>query len=397
MYISLSKEIENLIIKNQKEKTVNEYAFNDENAVRRNLNTHDKPNAIRSNFIRDIDKIMNCPYFSRYEDKTQVFSLYKNDDITHRSLHVQFVSRIARTIGKALSLNLELIEAIALGHDIGHTPFGHAGEYVLDELYFNHTNRHFNHNIQSYRVLDKIFNYNLTLQTLDGIISHNGELELDEYRPAALNDFSELDEKIENSYTKEGFVRTLVPSTLEACVVRIADIIAYIGKDRQDAILTKSVKDFNFTHGEIGVFNAEMINNITTNIIENSYGKPYIKMSKEYFQALQTAKQENYQKIYSAEKTQSQTSSVLKPMMSKMYDKLLYDMHNHNKYSYIFTHHIGYINKSHYKRKSPYENIEPNQIVVDYIASMTDDYFIDLFNNLFPDNTLDLRYKGYFD
>ncbi len=397
MYITLSKEIENLIIKNQKEKIVNEYAFNDENAVRRNLNTHDKPNAIRSNFIRDIDKIMNCPYFSRYEDKTQVFSLYKNDDITHRSLHVQFVSRIARTIGKALNLNLELIEAIALGHDIGHTPFGHAGEYVLDELYFNHTNRHFNHNIQSYRVLDKIFNYNLTLQTLDGIISHNGELELDEYRPAALNDFSELDEKIENSYTKEGFVRTLVPSTLEACVVRIADIIAYIGKDRQDAILTKSVKDFNFTQGEIGVFNAEMINNITTNIIENSYGKPYIKMSKEYFQALQTAKQENYQKIYNAEKTQSQTSSVLKPMMSKMYDKLLYDMHNNNKYSYIFTHHIGYINKSHYKRKLPYENIEPNQIVVDYIASMTDDYFIDLFNNLFPDNTLDLRYKGYFD
>ena len=104
MYNQLSKEKENLILNSKNNK--NEFAFCDEKAIRRKDNSHDYPNAIRSNFIRDIDKIMNCPYFSRYQDKTQVFSLYKNDDITHRSMHVQFVSRIARTIAKALNLNL---------------------------------------------------------------------------------------------------------------------------------------------------------------------------------------------------------------------------------------------------------------------------------------------------
>ena len=94
----------------------------------------DKANLHRPAFVREVEKILHCPYYNRYTDKTQVFSFYKNDDITRRSLHVQLVSRIARTIGKALSLNLELIEAIALGHDMGHTPFGHTGEKILDSL-----------------------------------------------------------------------------------------------------------------------------------------------------------------------------------------------------------------------------------------------------------------------
>lgn len=396
MYIKLSEEKENLIRNNRLDNKENVYAFKDENAVRRIKNPHDFPNAMRSNFIRDIDKIMNCPYFSRYEDKTQVFSLYKNDDISHRSLHVQFVSRIARTLGKALDLNLELIEAIALGHDIGHTPFGHAGEYVLDEIYFEHTNRRFNHNIQSYRVLDKIFPYNLTLQTLDGIISHNGELELDEYKPEPLKNFDELDKKIERCYTDKNYISELIPSTLEACVVRIADIIAYLGKDRQDAVLTGTAVNSDFSDSEIGVFNAEIINNITTNIVENSLGKPFIKMDREYFEALKSAKRENYEKIYFSEKTKNQTSAILEPAMKKMYEKLLYDIHNHNENSYIFSHHIDYVNKTYYKRETPYENTEQNQIVVDYIASMTDDYFIELYNELFPENDLRFDYKGYF-
>ena len=122
-YESLSEKIAEKVAL----KTENPYAFSDENAVRRNGN-HDNPTVIRPPFIRDCDKILHCPFYNRYADKTQVFSFYKNDDISRRGLHVQLVSRIARTIGRALGLNLELIEAIALGHDIGHTPFGHAGE-----------------------------------------------------------------------------------------------------------------------------------------------------------------------------------------------------------------------------------------------------------------------------
>ena len=164
-YNSLSPALEKQILTEKENGTFINFSFLDNNAKRRRENPHDSPTVLRSNFIRDVDKILNCPFYNRYADKTQVFSFNKNDDITRRSLHVQLVSRIARTIGKALNLNLELIEAIALGHDIGHTPFGHLGEKILDRLYFSFTNRHFAHNIHSVRVLDKIFPLNLTLQT----------------------------------------------------------------------------------------------------------------------------------------------------------------------------------------------------------------------------------------
>ena len=167
-------------------------AYDEKNILRRKTEKGES-SIWRTPFVQDIDKIMHCPYFSRYADKTQVYSLYKNDDMTRRSLHVQLVSRIARTIGKALHLNLDLIEAIALGHDIGHPAFAHTGERLLDELYHAHTGRHFLHNIHSVRVLDKIHPYNLTLETLNGIATHNGELELAEYHPIPVKDFAEFD------------------------------------------------------------------------------------------------------------------------------------------------------------------------------------------------------------
>lgn len=126
---------------------------------------------------------MHVPYYNRYSDKTQVFSFYRNDDISRRAFHVQLVARIARNICRMLGLNEDLAEAISLGHDIGHTPFGHAGERILNDLYHGHTGRFFNHNVHSVRVLDQMIHRNISLQTLDGIICHNGELELQEYRP----------------------------------------------------------------------------------------------------------------------------------------------------------------------------------------------------------------------
>ncbi|MCQ2387828.1 MAG: HD domain-containing protein [Clostridia bacterium] len=392
MYQELSDKIKNKI-KNEKPNL----SFADENAIRRIDNAHDYANELRSNFIRDIDKIMNCPFFPRYADKTQVLSFYKNDDITHRSMHIQFVSRIARTIGKALNLNLELIEAIAIGHDIGHTPFGHSGEYALDEIYYVKTKKHFYHNLHSVRVLDKIFPLNLTLQTLDGILCHDGELELNEYHPSPLKDFDEFDKRLENCYKKEGYIKTLSPCTLEGAVVRISDIIAYLGKDRQDAIKTNNASDSDFTDSVIGSFNAEIINNLTVNLIENSFGKDYLCLDKEHFTALQEAKRQNYQKIYYNNKTKNQTEKILFPMMSRLFDKLLEDLKNNKKDSPIFTHHIDYVNSQHYSRKYEYEKMMPEDIVVDYIASMTDDYFIDLYNHLFKDDKIQIQYKGYFD
>ena len=395
-YQSLSAELTKQILADRKNGTLPMTGFDETNAIRRN-NQRDKANVIRTAFVRDIDKIIHCPYYNRYADKTQVFSFYKNDDITRRGLHVQLVSRIARTIGKALNLNLDLIEAIALGHDIGHTPFGHAGERFLDELLFEHTGRHFSHNIHSVRVLDSIYPYNISLQTLNGIAAHDGEMELSEYYPKALDDFETFDAQIEACYIDKSNVKKLVPATLEGCVMRISDIIAYLGKDRQDAEKAQLLKNKDFEPGAIGTYNAEIINNLIVNIIENSYGKPYIRMDEAHFEALKKAKSDNYMLIYKNDSVNDVLQNTVKPMMSDVYAKLLDDLIKGDLASPIFSHHIDYVNSAHYARSIPYESTEPNQIVTDYIASMTDDYFIDLYEYLFPGSDKKITYKGYFD
>lgn len=395
-YDTLPKEIAEQIEFDRRSNKPNPFATRDSDALRRDLERHDTATALRSNFIRDIDKILNCPFYNRYADKTQVFSFYKNDDITRRSLHVQLVSRIARTIGKALSLNLELIEAIALGHDLGHTPFGHAGEKILDKLYSAHDNRHFAHNIQSVRVLDKIFNYNVSLQTLDGIAGHNGEIEKEEYHPTTLAGFNQFDNLIESCYLDSKNVSKLSPSTLEGCVVRISDIIAYLGKDRQDGTRTNTFDENDFQKNAIGNLNAEIINNLTVNIVKNSYGKNYIKLDKEYFNDLAFAKKENYTNLYLSKKAKKY-EQIIGNMMEIVYEKLLRDLTTSNLSSPIFTHHIDYVKKCYYNKACNYTDETPNQIVVDYIVSMTDDYFVELYKHLFPKRDLKIEYKGYFE
>lgn len=395
-YESLSPEITERIKSDRLCGKNTGFGFDESEVIRRD-NTRDKASIIRSAFIRDIDKIIHCPYYNRYADKTQVFSFYKNDDITRRGLHVQLVSRIARTIGKALGLNLDLIEAIALGHDIGHTPFGHAGEDFLDKLLYEHSGRHFSHNIHSVRVLDEIFPYNISLQTLSGIASHDGEMELCEYHPRNLTDFTDFDAQIEACYADKSNVKKLIPSTIEGCVMRISDIIAYLGKDRQDAERAHIIANAEFEDGAIGLYNAQIINNLIVNIVEHSYGKPYIMMDTEHFEALKKAKADNYQLIYKNDSVKSVLASTVEPMMKKLFERLLCDLTSGNFASPIFTHHIDFVNAAHYKRRLPYEKTEPAQIVADYIASMTDDYFIDLYSYLFPNGNLKIEYKGYFE
>ncbi len=373
------------------------FGFDHHNVTRRIPEPEDNTNIWRPPFSRDTDTIVHCPYYNRYSDKTQVFSLMRNDDITRRSLHVQLVSRIARTIGAALNLNLDLIESIALGHDLGHPPFAHTGETYLDELFAQHAGKHFSHNIQSIRVLDRIFPLNLSLQTLSGIAGHNGEIELEEYHPVPLSGFAEFDSLIEQSYFGRVYANRIQPSTLEGTVVRISDIIAYLGRDRQDAVRMKLVAENDFSNKAIGTINSEIINNLVVNIIENSYGRPYIKLDEEHFEALKVYKRDNYSHIYENAAAKAKLDQSVKPMMAEIYGQLLEDLRNGRHRSPIFTHHIDYVNKMYRKREVPYGTEDPHQIVVDYIASMTDDYFVDLHHFLFPDHQYRVEYKGYFD
>lgn len=364
-------------------------------AIRRHPE-HDKANLWRPAYIRDTEKIMHSLYYNRYADKTQVFSFYKNDDISHRGYHVQLVSRIARNIGRVLGLNCDLIEAIALGHDMGHTPFGHAGESFLNEIYHERTGRYFNHNVHSVRVLDSILKLNLSLQTLDGILCHNGESEFMEYRPSKLSNFDEFDKKVEKCYTDESSIKKLIPNTLEGCVVRISDIIAYIGKDRQDAIKTHTITSENiFDQSKIGKYNAAMINNLIVNILENSYGCDCIKMDEIHFKALKKAKRDNYELIYITGDNTQRYHDIIRPMFRKLYDKIFLELTSENMSSPVYKHHIAVIeNALQFRGGSDYRKTNPDQITVDFIASMTDDYFIDLYEYYFGKSQIE--YISYF-
>ena len=391
---ALTERIENDIRNN----TRPNFGTPNSNAVRRD-NTKDAPSVWRPSYARDVDKILYSPYYNRYTDKTQVFSFYKNDDISRRALHVQLVSRIARSIGSALNLNLDLIEAIALGHDIGHTPFGHAGERFLSEAYYAETGRYFNHNVHSVRVLDGIFpKLNLSLDTLNGIIAHNGEVELNRYEPLPMSSFDEFDSMVESCYVDQNNILKILPSTIEGCVMRISDIIAYLGKDRLDAEHANLAVDSGKLHDDgIGRINQEIINNLEVSIIENSYGKPYIKMDEEHFNAMKLAKQANYDLIYKNESVSKTQTEKIRPVMLKLYQRLLNDLREGNKNSPIFKHHINFVVKNRYSNGEEYLNTEHNQIVCDYIASMTDDYCKDLYDFLFPHDAVHIEYQGYFD
>ena len=398
-YLELHPEIAEMIINDQAKGKRNPYRCSDEAVLRREDRIHDKASLTRSAFGRDLEKIINIPAYNRYADKTQVFSMVENDDICRRGLHVQLVSRVARNIGRILGLNTELIEAIALGHDIGHTPFGHAGERFLNQLYQHNTGRYFNHNVHSVRVLDKLYRRNISLQSLDGVLCHNGEFEQQVLRIDPKDSFDDFDSLVEKCNYDEQNIKSLRPSTLEGCVVRVSDMIAYLGKDRQDAYEMGVLKSFNiFESTIIGKRNAEIINNLTVDIVNNSYGKDHIIMSEEVFQDLKRAKKQNYELIYFQEGVISGTGNIVESMFVDMYELLLDDLRKNNLDSPLFKHHISsLLSQSRSFDQASYLKEEANQIVVDYMASMTDSYFIALYAYLFPQSKKHIITHSYCD
>ena len=366
---------ENMLLKN---KYLGPYACLDKEAFRFEEITDDD---FRAPYYRDSDRIVYSLSYTRYMDKTQVFSFNENDNITKRMTHVQMVSKIARTIGRALKLNEDLIEAAALGHDLGHVPFGHAGEKILDEISQEVGEGYFNHNIQSVRTLMVLENNglgsNITVQVLDAIMCHNGELELQEYRPKdkTAEDFLR---ELESSYHDRDVVKSLVPMTLEGCVVRISDIISYIGRDIEDAIRIGVISRDEIPEeiaSILGTKSREIMNTINVDLMTNSLGKDYLCMSDEVFNALKALKKFNYEHIYSKSNT-PEMLALYEDMFRKVFKKCLSDVKNNNKEAHIFTIFLNemsekYINSTSDERK-----------VIDYIAGMTDDFILKEYNSI---------------
>lgn len=396
-YLQLDPRIEQAIEQDRRNGWVNPYRFDETNVIRRIANPHDDATLTRPAFIRDIEKILNVPAYNRYTGKTQVFSFVANDDICRRGLHVQLVSRIARTIGATLGLNTDLIEAIALGHDVGHTPFGHAGERYLNELYHEHTGRYFNHNVHSVRVLDYLYSRNISLQTLDGVLCHNGEFAQQVLQLGTTKVFDELDALVEACEQESKTIKTLRPSTLEGCVVRVSDMIAYLGKDRNDALSLGVLDSLDcFECSVIGLDNATIINNLTIDIINNSYGKDHICMSSDVFKDVKIAKQQNYELIYEREGMSGDSSELAREMFVELYDCLLDDAQRKDTASPVFRHHIANLSSnSRAFDTEAYLAQDPNRIVCDFIASMTDDYFMALYAYKFPTREKQINIRDY--
>ena len=355
------------------ENYLNKYASFDKDAVRLDRINKD----IRGEYFRDIDRIIHCLSYTRYIDKTQVFSINDNDNISKRIIHVTLVSKIARTISRALNLNEDLTEAIALGHDLGHVPFGHVGEKFLNNVSLKYTNNYFLHNIQSVRTLMTLENKNLTIQTLDGIMCHNGEFELQKYYPRkkSKEDFlSEYENCLKDIYVQEH----LIPMTLEGCVVRISDMIGYLGRDIEDAIRLNLLKTDDIPEEItkiLGKSNKEIINTIILDIIKNSYGKNYILLSDKVYNAIKNLKKFNYENIYNKANSKERLKEI-ENMFNIVFEYYLNDLNNKNINSNIYKYFLNNMNKEYVK------NTTNPIIVIDYIAGMTDDFFINEYNTI---------------
>ncbi len=364
----------NVVSNNMKIKSLSKYACPYEKGERLKEDEED----FRPSFYRDIDRILYTLSYTRYLDKTQVFTHGGNDHLSRRMTHVQFVSKIARTIGRALQLNEDLIEAASLGHDLGHTPFGHVGEQILNEISLKNDEGYFNHNIQSVRVLMNIENHgkgaNITIPVLDAIMCHNGEFALGEYQPVTKTTEEFLNE-YQESYTNKELLKKLKPMTLEGCVVRISDMIAYLGRDIEDAIRLGILKKEDIPEkitNILGCSNKEIINTIIIDIINNSLNKNYIKLSDEIFNAIVALKKFNYENIYVKAYSKEKLAQI-ENMFNKLFHKYLNDLKNNNMDSLIYKSYLNYMN-SEYKKNTP------ARIVIDYIAGMTDDYIEKQYN-----------------
>ncbi len=398
----ISSELQERIRDDRAAHWVNPWRCDDSQALRRQDAPRDRATLWRPAFVRDVEKIMHTPAYNRYSGKTQVFSFRSNDDLCRRGLHVQLVARVARDIGGALGLNVDLIEAIALGHDIGHTPFGHAGERLLNNVFHERTGRWFRHNVHSVRVLDKLYGRNLALQTLDGILCHNGEYEQRAFHTSGLSCFGDFDRVVQGCVTRgDEAIAQLKPMTLEGCVVRVADIIAYVGKDRQDAleagIITRDDPRFTTTDDQ-GGYNSWVLQTLTVDIVENSYGLDHLEMSERAFEELARAKRENYDLIYLRPGVDVGANRQLAGLFSQVYDRCLSDLRAGDESAPIFAHHIVPICKqsSFYGRAYDWED-DPDQTVVDYVAAMTDRYFMELCGYLFPKEEVSFPWRSYFD
>ena len=391
----IRKEIEDFFsdvyhtINERKEANLSEYATQSKEAFR----LASEPEDPRAPFALDRDRILYSGAFRRYSGKTQViyFASQLDEMLTSRIIHTLSVAQVSRTIGKFLRLNEELIEAIALSHDLGHSPFGHDGEKFLSEICESYNIGQYHHHIQSLHIVDNIaksgLGLNLTFQVRDGILSHDGEVHNQKLLPNRKKTEQDLQQYIKTR--KGGTYADMMPGTLEGCVMRISDTIAYIGQDIEDGIRIGLIRrdDIPKDLGDIlGTTNGEIIDTLVKDVIYNSFDKGFVCFSEEISDALLKLKKFNYEKIYLNEKLNRDHQKIIHGFET-LFKLFLDDLKHNRKKSRIYKNFLetkkdNYLNKTNDAEK-----------VRDFIAGMTDRYYVEVLKDLtIPEmNLLDLK------
>lgn len=318
-------------------------------------------------YKRDVDRIVHSKAYARYVDKTQVAYLVENDHITHRSLHVQLVSNFARGIAEILRLNLDLVEAIALGHDVGHPPFGHEGEGYLSALSREYGNGPFAHPWQSCRLFTDIEPLNLGLAVYDGFLCHDGGMCGTRFEPRFGKTWQDhFDDKKQKLADPD---KNIWPGTLEGCLVKLCDTISYLGRDIEDAISLGILTRDKVPKTVLGTTNREILSTVARNVIENSYDHDYISISDEIYEALKIIRKFNFDNIYIHPKLKVESKKVQRSYRY-MFETLLDDLEKNREQSYIWINYLATKNEKYLQSTSPVQN------VVDYISGMTDSFFV---------------------
>jgi dGTPase len=365
----------------EREKNLSSYAKRSSECIGRKkyLPSSDK----RTEFERDTHRILHSLPFRRLKHKTQVFFAPKNDHICTRMEHALHVASISSTICTNLHLNVDLAEAIALAHDVGHAPFGHIGETVLNKLSKENNLPDFMHEAQSLRVIDRFREkgntLNLTYEVRDGVVCHCGEKFDQSIQP---------DRKKNIKAVKPSDAKQQLPATLEGCVVRVADRIAYLGRDFEDAAEAQIIRQDDLP-GEVskslGQNNSEIIGTLIDDVIINSRDGDSINLSDEVFAGMEAFRSFNYDRIYNSRPVQSQAQRIegmLRDLFNTFYELVRETDRGKNKrnnyrgdFHLVFFEFLGDMQYSK-------EEIDA-QIVIDFLAGMTDNFAIRAFQDLF--------------
>lgn len=335
----------------------------------------------RSPYKRDADRILHSKAYARYFDKTQVVYLVHHDHLTRRGLHVQLVSSFARGIAEVLRLNVHLVEAIGLGHDVGHPPFGHEGEGYLSELSQEYGAGPFTHSAQSCRLLSVIEPINLGLAVYDGFLCHDGGLRDTTLHPTGAKTWTTHAEELKQKMADPDL--NLMPMTLEGCLVKLCDTVSYVARDLEDAITVGILQRESIPKTILGITNEAILRNFAEDLIRESLGRDHIAISAEVSQALKMLRQYNFETFYFHPKLKVESAKI-KHSYRILFEYLHKDYAAQDHNSYLWTHFACNKPRAYVKASSPV------QLVVDYLAGMTDGYYVRTLQRLIVPEKIDL-------